>query len=137
MPSDPLSVTVAISAASYQKTLAESLHSAGILRQVIDLVPYLEIREPNGEGRLERVKHFPTYTFSKRIVWGVWRRLPAIVRPLPPVTPTVWLADRLVASCLASSKIFHGCTALCLASLHAAKERGAITLVEHAASHPR
>jgi glycosyltransferase involved in cell wall biosynthesis len=137
MPPDPLSVTVAISAASYQKTLAESLHSAGILRQVIDLVPYLEIREPNDEGRLERVTHFPTYTLSKRLVWGVWRRMPAKFRPLPPVTPTVWLADRLVANCLAPSKIFHGCTALFLASARAAKQRGAVTLVEHAASHPR
>ena len=49
MPIDPLGVTVQISAASYQKTLAESLHSAGMLRQAIDLVPYLEIREPDGD----------------------------------------------------------------------------------------
>jgi starch synthase len=137
MPPDPLSVTVAISAASYQKNLAESLHSAGMLRQAIDLVPYLEIREPNSDGRLELVKNFAAYTLAKRLVWGIWRRLPAKLRPLPPVTPTVWLADRLVANCIAPSKIFHGCTALCLASLRAAKQRGAITLVEHAASHPR
>jgi glycosyltransferase involved in cell wall biosynthesis len=137
MPVDPLSVTVTISAASYQKTLAENLLSAGILRQVIDLVPYLEIREPNGDGQLERVKNFPAYTLSKRIVWGVWRRLPGKIRPRPPVAPTVWLADRLLANWIAPSKIFHGCTALCLASLRAAKQRGAVTLVEHAASHPR
>jgi glycosyltransferase involved in cell wall biosynthesis len=137
MPRDPLAVTVAISAASYQKTLADSLHSAGMLRQVIDLVPYLEIREPNGGGGLERVRSFPAYTLSKRLVWGVWRRLPAKLRPLPPTTQTARVADQLVANCLAPSKIFHGCTALCLASLRVAKRRGAITLVEHAASHPR
>jgi glycosyltransferase involved in cell wall biosynthesis len=137
MPADPLSVTVAISAASYQQTLAESLLSAGMLRQVIDLVPYLGIREANSDGQLERVRNFPAYTLSKRIVWGVWRRLPGRMRPRPPMTATAWLADRLVASCIARSKIFHGCTALCLASMLAAKQRGAITLVEHAASHPR
>jgi starch synthase len=137
MPSDPLSVALQISAASYQQTLAESLLDAGILRQVIDFVPYLEIREPNGDGRLERVKNFPAYTLSKRVAWGVWRRLPGMMRPRAPVAPTVWLADRLVAKWIAPSKIFHGCTALCLASLRAAKKQGAITLVEHAASHPR
>src|SRR5580704_4367078 len=137
MPSDPLSVALQISAASYQQTLAESLLDAGMLRQVIDFVPYLEIREPNGDGRLERVKNFPAYTLSKRVAWGVWRRLPGMMRPRAPVAPTVWLADRLVAKWIAPSKIFHGCTALCMASLRAAKKQGAITLVEHAASHPR
>jgi glycosyltransferase involved in cell wall biosynthesis len=137
MPADPLSATVAISAASYQKTLADSLLSAGILRQVIDYVPYLEIRQPNSNGHLVRVESFPIYTLSKRMVWGIWRRLPAKMRPRPPMTATVWLADRLVANSIAPSRIFHGCTALCLASLRAAKQRGAITLVEHAASHPR
>jgi glycosyltransferase involved in cell wall biosynthesis len=137
MPADALSVTVAISAASYQKTLAESLLSAGMLRQVIDFVPYLEIRGPNSDGRLERVKNFPAYTLAKRLVWGVWRRLPTKMRRRPPMTVTVWLADRLLARCVVPSKIFHGCTALCLASLRAAKQQGAITLVEHAASHPR
>ena len=136
MPQDPLSVTVAISAASYQKTLAESLLAAGMLRQAIDLVPYLEIREPNGDGHLERVKNFPAYTLSKRIVWGVWRRLPRKLQPGPPVEPTVWLADRLLANWIVPSRIFHGCTAMCLASSRAAKRLGAITLVEHAACHP-
>lgn len=137
MPGDPLSVTLQISAASYQKTLAESLLSAGMLRQAIDFVPYLEIRQPNGNGQLERVKNFPAYTLSKRILWGVWRRLPGKMRPRPPVAPTVWLADRLAADWIAASRIFHGCTALCLASSRAAKRLGAITLVEHAACHPR
>jgi alpha-maltose-1-phosphate synthase len=137
MPADPLSATVAISAASYQKTLADSLLRAGILRQVIDYVPYLEIRQPNSDGNLVRAESFPIYTLSKRMVWGIWRRLPAKMRLRPPMTATVWLADRLVAMSIAPSRIFHGCTALCLASLHAAKQRGAITLVEHAASHPR
>jgi glycosyltransferase involved in cell wall biosynthesis len=137
MALDPLSVTVAISAAPYQKTLAESLLSAGMLRQVINLVPHLEIREPNGDGNLKRVKNFPGYAMSKRMLWGTWRRLPGKMRPRPPVVPTVWLADILLAKWIAPSRVFHGCSSLCLASLRAAKQMGAITLVEHAASHLR
>jgi glycosyltransferase involved in cell wall biosynthesis len=137
MPANPPSVALQISAASYQKTLAESLLSAGMLRQAIDLVPYLEIREPDGGGHLERVKNFPAYTLTKRVVWGLWQRLPGRLQPRPPVEPTVWLADRLLANWIAPSRIFHGCTSLCLASLRRAKRLGAITLVEHASCHLR
>jgi len=135
MPADPVSVTVAVGTAPYQKTLAASLLSAEILRQVIDLGPYLDIREPNGTGDLESVKSFPGFAWSKRIVWGIWRRLPGKVRP--PLVPTVWLADWLLSRWIAPCKIFHSCTAFCLASLRAAKQLGAITLVENAACHPR
>jgi starch synthase len=137
MPADPVSVTVALGTAPYQKTLAASLLSAGMLRQVIDLAPYIGIREPNSQGKLERVKSFPGYTLTKRIVWGIWRRLPRSSRPRPPAFSSVWLADRLLSNSIAPCTIFHGCTALSLATIRAAKQRGAITLVEHAASHPR
>ncbi len=53
------------------------------------------------------------------------------------MTASVWLADRLISKWIAPCRIFHGCTALCLASLRAAKQSGAITLVENAACHPR
>ena len=137
MPTDPVSVTLALGAAPYQKTLAAKLSSAGMLRQALEFVPYLEIQEPNGNGALERVKSFPAYTLLKRVVWGIWRRLPMSVRPRPPVTSSAWLADRLLSEKIAACRIFHGCTALCLASLRAAKQNGAITLVENAACHPR
>jgi glycosyltransferase involved in cell wall biosynthesis len=134
---DPVSVTLALGAAPYQKTLTAKLLSAGMLRQVLELVPYVEIQEPNGTGTLERVGSFPAYTLVKRVGWGIWRRLPMSVRPRPPVTSSAWLADRLLAKKIARCRIFHGCTALCLASLRAAKRNGAITLVENAACHPR
>jgi glycosyltransferase involved in cell wall biosynthesis len=137
MPTDPVSVTLALGAAPYQKTLTAKLLSVGMLRQVLEFVPYLEIQEPNGNGALERVSSFPAYTLSKRVVWGIWRRLPMSVRPRPPVTSSAWLADRLLSKKIARCRIFHGCTALCLASLRAAKQNGAITLVENAACHPR
>lgn len=134
---DPISVTVVVGAAPYQKTLAASLLSSGMLRQVIDVVPRLEIREPNSEGDLERVKEFPALELSKRVVWGIWRRLPEKVRPVPPMMLNVWLADRLISGWIASCKIFHSCTSICLASLHAASRQGAVTLVENATWHPR
>ena len=136
-PTDPVMVALALGAAPYQKTLAKKLLSAGILRQVLEFVPYLEIQEPSRNGILERVTSFPAYTLLKRGVWGIWRRLPVSVQPRPPVTSTAWLADRLLSKKIARCRIFHGCTALCLASLRAAKRNGAITLVENAACHPR
>ena len=137
IPTDPVSVTLALGAAPYQKTLTAKLLSAGMLRQVLEFVPYVEIQEPNGTGALERVRSFPAYTLLKRAGWGIWRRLPMRVRPRPPVTSSAWLADRLLSKKIARCRIFHGCTALCLASLRAAKRNGAITLLENAACHPR
>jgi glycosyltransferase involved in cell wall biosynthesis len=137
MQRDSVSVTLAMGSAPYQRTLARRLLSAGMLRQLIEFVPYVEILQPNSKGDLERVESFPTYTLSKRVVWGIWRRLPGKVRPRPPVTTSVWLADRLLSKRIAPSRIFHGCTSLCLASLRTAKQGGAITLVENAACHPR
>jgi glycosyltransferase involved in cell wall biosynthesis len=137
MPADRLSVIVFVGAAPYQKNLPSSLLSAGMLRQLIEFVPYLEIQEPNGNGELERTKIFPVYSFLKRALWGVWRRLPEQLRPPPPVGVSVSLADWLLSKRIAPSRIIHGCTALCLASLRAAKQTGAITLVENASCHPR
>jgi glycosyltransferase involved in cell wall biosynthesis len=137
IPTDPVSVTLALGAAPYQKTLTAKLLSAGMLRQVLEFVPYVEIQEPNGNGALERVRSFPAYTLLKRVVWGIWRRLPGSVQPRPPVTSSAWLADRLLSKKIARCTIFHGCTALCLVSLRAAKRKGAVTLVENAARHPR
>ena len=136
-PTDPVTVTLALGAAPYQKTLTAKLLSTGMLLQVLEFVPYLEIQEPSRNGTLERVTSFPGYTLSKRVVWGIWRRLPRSVQPRPPVTSSAALADRLMSKKIARCTIFHGCTALCLASLRAAKRNGAITLVENAACHPR
>jgi glycosyltransferase involved in cell wall biosynthesis len=135
-PTDPVTVTLALGAAPYQKTLTAKLLSTGMLLQVLEFVPYLEV-QASRNGTLERVTSFPGYTLSKRVVWGIWRRLPRSVQPRPPVTSSAALADRLMSKKIARCTIFHGCTALCLASLRAAKRNGAITLVENAACHPR
>jgi glycosyltransferase involved in cell wall biosynthesis len=138
MPPDSVSVTLAVGVPPYQKTLAESLLRAGMLRRVCDLGPYLEIREPDGNGSLKAIKRFPAYRFSMRMSWAIWRRLlPKSIFPWPPSELNVWLADRVISKWIAPSTIFHGCTAMCLASLGAAKRQGSRTLVESASRHPR
>ena len=131
-----VSVTL-VQAAPYQQTLAKKLASEGMLRRLINFAPSLDIQEPNGDGRLERKTDFPAFQLTKRLFWGVWSRLPKQLRLRPPVTSTVWLADRLASSWVPSCRIFHGHTALSLASLRTAKQRGATTLIEVAACHPR
>ena len=134
---DAVSVTLARGAAPYQKTLAETIASAGMLRQLISFAPNFDIQEPNGDGTLERRTDFPAFELTRRLLWGTWSRLPKKLRLRPPVTSTVWLADRLVSSWILPCRIFHGSTALSLASLRAAKQKGAMTLIEIAACHPR
>lgn len=130
-------MTLVLGAAPYQKTLAEKLMSVGMLRQLIEVVPKLEIREPDDEGTLKCVKTFPELALMKRVAWGIWRRFPASVRPRPPMKLNSWAADRLMAKSIARCRIFHSCTAICLASLRAAKLQDAITFVECASCHPR
>lgn len=134
---DSVSVALVVGAAPYQKTLAARLMSAGMLRQLIEVVPRLEIHEPDGEGNLELVKRFRGFALLKRGVWGMWRRFPANARPQPPIMLNAWLADRLMADSIAPCRIFHSCSGICLASQRVAKKWGAITLVESATCHPR
>jgi glycosyltransferase involved in cell wall biosynthesis len=138
MPTEsPVSVTLAAAAAPYQKTLSAALLCAGMLRQLINFAPVLDIQEPDQNGKLQQRKAFPSYALAKRLPWGLWSRLPKKLQPRPPITGTVWLADRLVSRWIAPSRIFHGCAAASLASLRAAEQKGSITLVEAAWCHPR
>lgn len=130
-------MNVMVGAAPYQKTLVSSLLRAGILRRVFDLGPYLGVQEPDGHGSLKKIKQFPIYTITNRVAWGIWRRLPAVVRPQALVGLTVSVSDRLLAKWINPSTIFHGFTATCLTSLGVAKRQGAITLVENASCHPQ
>ena len=133
---DPVSVTL-FQAAPYQQTLAKKLASEGMLRQLINFTPKLEVQEPHGDGMLQPRTDFPFFRLTRRLLWGVWSRLPKRLYMRPPVTFTVWFADRLVSSWVPPCRIFHGHTALSLASLRTAKQGGATTLIEIAACHPR
>lgn len=134
---DDLSITLSVGLAPYQKTLVSSLERAGMLRRVFDLRSGIEIKEPDEGGELKTIERFPSYQFSTRVVWAIWRRLPKMVRPRPPVMFNVWVADRVMAKRLTPSTIFHGCTAGSLASIDVATRQGSITLVESASRHPK
>jgi glycosyltransferase involved in cell wall biosynthesis len=136
MQRDHVSVTLAVGAAPWQKTLAASLLAAGMLRRVLTSGPYLEIRDPCGNGSLQEIKRFPLNRIVNGLLWGAWRRLPKKWRPRSPVMVTVLMRDRLWSHWIPPCSVFHGWVGQSLASLPAAKRQGARTLLENAGRHP-
>lgn len=133
----PISVTLGVGVASYQRTLPEALLRAGMLRRLFRFGVNLDVFDPNGTDSLELVRRFGFYRSANRILWGVWRRLPGTRRTRLPVVATCWLADQLTASYIPESNIFHSWTAVSLASLQVGKRQKAITLIENPMLHPR
>jgi glycosyltransferase involved in cell wall biosynthesis len=136
MQRDNVTVTLAVGAAPWQKTLASSLLAAGMLRRVLTSGPYLEIQDPNGNGTLHEIKRFPLNRIVNGVLWGAWRRLPRAWRPRSPVMVTVVMRDELWSRWIPPCSVFHGWMGQSLASLPAAKRQGARTLVENAGRHP-
>jgi glycosyltransferase involved in cell wall biosynthesis len=136
MHRETVSVTLAVGAAPYQKTLLASLLAAGILRRFLSSGPYLEIQDPNSKGSLEEVKRFPLNRVINGLLWGPWRRLPRKWRPGSPVMVTVLMKDLLWSRWIPRCSVFHGWMGQSLASISAAKRVGAVTLVENAGRHP-
>jgi glycosyltransferase involved in cell wall biosynthesis len=137
MQSNPISVTLSTGSAPYQKGLATSLMRNGMLRRVLRFGPTLEVLDPDGDESLKLIRRYGWPKFTNRLLWAGWTRLPGVGRSRLPVVATSWLADHLASKWIPASSLFHGWTAVCLASLDAAKRRGAITLVENPMLHPR
>jgi glycosyltransferase involved in cell wall biosynthesis len=136
MHHDSVSVTLAVGSAPWQKTLAQSLLEAGMLRRVLGAGPSLEILEPNGDGSLEAIKRFPINRAVNRVLWGTWKRLPKKWRPASPVMATVLLQERLYSRWIPPCDVFHCWMGNSLANLAVAKRQGASTLIENAGRHP-
>jgi glycosyltransferase involved in cell wall biosynthesis len=136
MERDNVTVTLAVGAAPWQKTLAASLLAAGMLRRLLTSNPYLEIQDPNGNGSLQEIKRFPLNRIVNGVLWGAWRSLPKGWRPSSPVMVTVLMRDELWSHWIPPCSVFHGWMGQSLASLPAAKRQGARTLVENAGRHP-
>jgi len=136
MQRDNVTVTLAVGAAPWQKTLAASLLAAGMLRRLLTSNPYLEIQDPNGNGSLQEIKRFPLNRIVNGVLWGAWRSLPKGWRPSSPVMVTVLMRDELWSHWIPPCSVFHGWMGQSLASLPAAKRQGARTLVENAGRHP-
>jgi len=136
MRRDRVSVTLAVGAAPYQKTLAASLLRGGMLRRFLSFGAYLEIQDPNEEGVLEEIKRFPINRAVNRVAWGVWRRLPKTLDAPSPVMATILLADHLQSRWIPECGVFHGWMGQSLASIKVAKQKGVVTLVENVGRHP-
>jgi glycosyltransferase involved in cell wall biosynthesis len=136
MERNRVSVTLAVGSAPWQKTLAQSLLQAGMLRRVLGSGPHLGILEPNGDGALEEIKRFPFNRAVNRLLWGTWKRLPKKWRPPSPVMVTVLLQEKICSRWIPPCDVFHGWMGQSLASLSVAKHQGAATLVENAGRHP-
>ena len=136
MQKDSVSVTLAVGGASWQKTLAASLMSAGMLRRVFRSGRYVEILDPKEDGTLEQIKRFPLNRVLNRVLWGVWGRLPRRWRGVSPVMVTVLMKDRAWSRWMPRCSVFHGWMGESLASVQAAKRLGAATLVENPGRHP-
>jgi alpha-maltose-1-phosphate synthase len=131
-----VSVTLAVGAAPWQKTLVASLLSAGMLRRFLSSGPYLEIQDPSGNGSLQEIKRFPLNRVINRLLWGTWRRLPRNWGLGSPLMVTVLLKDQLWSRWIPPCSIFHGWMGQSLASLGVAKRLGAATLLENPGRHP-
>jgi glycosyltransferase involved in cell wall biosynthesis len=135
--SNAISVTLVANYVSYQKRLPQTLLAAGMLRRLIVFGAASEVQDPDGAGNLRVVKRFPAYDLSKRVVWGIWRRLPGTGRSKLPIAATVSIQDRLTAKWVPKSDFFHTCTGVSLQSMAAARRQGAISILENASMHPR
>jgi len=133
----PISVTLGVGLAPYQRTLPEALVRSGMLRRLFRFGVDLDVFDPNESNSLELVQRFGIYRSANRVLWAVWRRLPGTRRSRLPIVPGCWMADLLTAAYIPESDIFHSWTAVSLASLKAGKRQKAITLIENPMLHPR
>src|SRR5215469_17533168 len=113
----PISVTLGVGLAPYQRTLPEALVRSGMLRRLFRFGVDLDVLDPNESNSLELVQRFGIYRSANRVLWAVWRRLPGTRRSRLPIVPGCWMADLLTAAYIPESDIFHSWTAVSLASL--------------------
>jgi hypothetical protein len=103
---DPISVILSHASDRYQQRLPQALLRSGMLLRVLSMGPDLEVLEPAADGTLRAIRRFPEYKVVKRILWGMWRRLPGTGHSLLPVAATSWLADRLASEYILPSSVF-------------------------------
>ncbi|HEY6988571.1 MAG TPA: glycosyltransferase family 4 protein [Bryobacteraceae bacterium] len=136
-PHGKLTVTLIAGSAAHQKSLADFLAREDILRRAVRLSPDLDILEPNSAGDLKLIRRFASYRVVNRSLWAIWRRLPWVKRQAPsPVIALSSAVDKIISRWLPPTRIFHGVSGVCLASIRRARRLGAITLIENGTLHP-
>lgn len=108
-----------------------------MLRRVVGWGPYLEVKDPKPDGSLQVIKRFPLNRLVNRVCWGTWSRLPAKLRVDRPIMVSVLLNDHFSSGWIPPCNIFHGWMGLSVASFQAAKQQGAMTVLENAGRHPQ
>ncbi len=131
-------VTLVMGSPPLTRQLAAALQKRGMLRRIHSFGLDLEIFDPDGPESLRLIHRYKSFRIVNRVLCGIWRRLPGtnVWRTLPALF-TRSVADRLVARWIPACTIYHGCACISRSGLEAARERGAITLLENAAMHPQ
>jgi starch synthase len=124
------SVIIVLNSGAHQRSLPEALLREGLLRAAVRTTPDLDILEPGPDGDLNLICSFPTYRIGNRILWAIWRRIPARWQKFVPLLGWLIVADHRISKRLPPGNVFHGMVGICLASLRRAKALGAITLID-------
>lgn len=131
------SVTLVLTSAGHQQFLPEVLAREGLARAVVRLVPDLEILEPGPGADLSATHKLSSYRVGGRILWGIWRRIPAGWRKFVPFFGWERVADHWISKRLPQSDVFQAPMGVCIASLRQAKRLGAAILIDNPTLHPQ
>lgn len=130
-----LSVTLSLGSAAHHNSLLDVLAQSGVLRRALRFGEDLEVLEPDG-GRLKLVHRFRSYRMGNRLIWGVWRRLPAFAQSTAPMVLWAAATDQMISRWLVPCNVFHGIAGSSLSSLRKARLLGARTLIDNTSLHP-
>lgn len=130
------SVTIILNSGAHQRTLPGALLREGLLRAAVRTATDLDILEPGPDGNLKLVHRFPTYRIANRILWAIWRRVPPCWQKFVPLLGWSTVSDHWISGRLPASDVFHSPMGVYLGSLHRAKARGAVTLIDTPTMHP-
>lgn len=129
------SVTLIVNSAAHSASLAEALVREGLARAVVRFVPDLEILEPGPDGALVVTRRLRIYRLGGRVLWAIWRRLPADWRRFVPFPGYGRIADHWIARHLPPSDVFQPVLGVCLACCRKAKRLGAAVLLDNPFLH--
>ncbi len=127
-------VSVSTGPGSHSHHLVTVLTRGGVLARVTYHWPRFEVWEWRG-ARLERLTGLAWHDRLVWLTWAGWRRLPGLRRYETPRAPLSALFDLLARHYLTPTDLFVGWSQTSLRTLHRGKRLGAVTVLEHPATH--
>jgi len=129
-------ISVSVGPGQHAQQLLSSLGRQGLLEDAFRSWPSFTIERWNPDlDALEQVWTSPAYATLVRLVWAAWRKIPAFGRHPTPRAFLYSVFDRAVARRLGRIDLFVGWSQQALHSLRAARNLGAITVLEHPMLH--